>query len=106
MTYIQPNKKSLINRILLILIVGAVFAALWLVVLYNGTVNLEYGIIGMRAEFKEAQIENAQLQERMLGLFDPSNFEEIIGSGLIQDKNPEYVEIGLGREAVVLGLRN
>ncbi|MEK9180056.1 MAG: hypothetical protein AAB897_01425 [Patescibacteria group bacterium] len=90
---------------LLMLVAAAVFAALWLVILYNSTVDLEHGIVSMRGDIKSLQAENAELKEGIYALFDAANFKKNVGSDLVQDKNPEYMEVGAG-EKLSLGLRN
>ena len=93
MTYIQPNKKSLITKMLPVLIGSVVFAALWLVVLQNKIVDLEHGIIDARKELKALQLGNVELREKALTLFDVARIDAANESNLIQDKNPEYMEI-------------
>ena len=91
MTYIQPAKKSLMNMILMWLIAAIVLGSLFLVMIYNKIVNFEYGIAEVKAEIKEIQAENAELQEKIFTFFSADNFLEVIGDNFIQDKNPEYL---------------
>ena len=98
MTYIQPNKKTLTTKLLLILVGAIILAAFRLVILYNSTVDLEHGIAGMRKEIKLLQAENVELKEEVFALFDSVNFKKNLGSNLVEDKNPEYMEIGASGE--------
>ena len=73
----------------------AVLAAFAVIILNNNIVNLEHGILGMREELKDAQTRNVELKEKVFGLFDSKNFSGIVGF-LVEDKNPEYMEVGSG----------
>ena len=92
MTYTPSNKKSAINIVLFILSAILIVGILALVVLYNGIVNLEHGIVDMRSGLKTLQAENAGLHEQALGLFDESNFQDIIHTNLVIEKSPDYFE--------------
>ena len=84
----------------------AVLAAFAVVILNNNVVNLEHGILGMREELKDAQTRNVELKEKVFGLFDAKSFSGM--GSLVQDKNPEYVEVGSrgvsGGEPVASGI--
>lgn len=95
MTYIQPNKKSIISRLSLLLLSAVILMAFAVVILYNKTVDLEHGIKAMRNDIKKTEAKNTELKEKIFALFDSSNFKETFGGNLIQDKNPEYLEIKL-----------
>lgn len=106
MTYIQPAKKDILNRIIIMLSLGIVFGVLFLVIIYNRVVDMEHGISAMRAEIKTAQAENAELQEKTLALFAPANFTKIIAGNLIKDTSPEYLEVWPGTtQPKTIGLR-
>lgn len=94
MTYIQPTRKSTLSKILFMIIAIAVLAALAVVILHNNIVNLEYTILRMRDELKDIEAKNIELKENIFSLFDAKNFSGILGTNLIQDKNPEYLEVG------------
>src|SRR3989344_2535022 len=93
MTYIQPNRKSLLNKTIFALVGVVVATAFWLVILYNNIVDLEHGISSVREEIKSLQVESVDLNEKLFAIFDSSNFSKVLGANLIQDKNPEYMEV-------------
>jgi cell division protein FtsB len=96
MTYIQPNKNSIIVNIILTLSgVTFAFGALWLVVLYNSVLNLNHGLAEMKTEYQALEAQSAELKESFFNLASPEKFKALASERqLIQDKKPEYLEIG------------
>lgn len=94
MTFIQPNKERRINVIVLFcLSFVLVSAAFYLVILYNRVVNFEHGISSMKLELKALEADNMELQNKIFGLLNSSKLEHLSSGKLIQDKNPEYLEV-------------
>jgi len=94
MTFIQPKKgNGILNKILLLLAAGLVLGAFWMVILYNGFVNFNHGLSGLRLEFQQVQAQNSELKDKIFHLFDSVKANNANGAQLIQDKNPEYLEV-------------
>lgn len=96
MTFIQPNKNSgILNKILAVLVVAMVFGGISIVVLYNKVVNLNHGVGELKAEFVALQSENAESQDKIFKLLDVGNDSAVLAADykLVEDKNPEYLEI-------------
>ncbi len=92
MTFIQPNKdKSVLNKILVLFVLFTVLSAVWLVVLYNRVVNLNHGLSSIKSEFSNIQAQNLAIKSKVLDLINSSDPSSI--GGLVQEKNPEYVEV-------------
>ena len=93
MTYIQPIKRDILNRIIFWFIAVGVFAALALVLIYNQIVNLEHNIVEIRNGIKQAQEKNVELQEQIFAIFNSNNFAKTVGDNFVVDKNPEYLPV-------------
>lgn len=94
MTFIQPNKKSFLNKILIALIVILVLGAVWLVVIYNNFVNFTHGFSQMKAELQTIQAKNVETREKIFGLVDSANVQGVaLEKNLVQDKKPAYLEL-------------
>jgi len=79
----------------LLLLAAVILMAFAVVILYNKTVDLEHGITAMRNDIKKTEAKNTELKEKIFALFDSSNLKETLGGSLIQDKNPQYLEVKL-----------
>jgi hypothetical protein len=95
MTYIQPNKNhSTLNILLIFLGIGFFLGAVWLVILYNNSVNFSHGLSEMKSEFQEVQTVNVELKEKIFSVLDSLNSKSIAAShNLVQEKKPQYLEI-------------
>lgn len=94
MTFIQPKKGSnILNKILILLAAGLVLGAFWMVILYNNYVNLNHGLSNLRLEFKQVQAQNAELKDKIFRALDLAKSNNPSDRRLIQDKNPEYLEV-------------
>ena len=95
MTFIQPNKKNIVFRLFLVLIIaGLVGGTFWLIALYNQTVNLNHEIAAAKAELDSVGAENTALNNQivtMLGSTGPLNAVATQG-GLVIAK-PQYVTV-------------
>ena len=92
MTFIQPNKnKSALNKILILLGIFTVLSSIWLVMLYNKVVNLNHGLSQMKSEFSDIQSQNLDFKSKIFDLINSSDPSSL--GGLVQEKNPEYVEV-------------
>ncbi len=59
--------------------------------LYNKLVNFDHGLSRMKTEFADIQSQNLAMKAKVFSIInsaDPKTF-----GGLIQEKNPEYLEI-------------
>lgn len=95
MTAIKPNKNKLFSNKLLVLFCAPLFLGIvWLVALYNQTVNIGHGIEEMNADLKKLQGETAELQDTMFNSFSGERIEAFAKENrLIKEKTPEYLEI-------------
>ncbi len=85
----------MLNMVLIGLVLALFVGAIWLVVLYNNVVNLNHGYVGMKDELQKVQAANIELKEQIFNALDPSHFKEFAAQkNLIQDKSPQYLEIG------------
>jgi hypothetical protein len=65
----------------------------WLVVLYNQTVNIDHGLEKAKTEIQKLQAGNAELQDVLFGFFDDTKVELFAKeNNLIKEKNPQYIE--------------
>lgn len=86
---------------ILLFLAGAVFfAAVWLVILYNSIVDFNHGISAMRVELKSAQAINAELKEKIFALLSGESLNKLTGERLVQEKNPEYIEVTPGEFSI------
>lgn len=72
--------------------ISIVLGSFWLVVIYNNIVDLRHDISSAKADFDALQAQNSELRSRVFALLDVSDLKES-SLGLVQDKNPEYLEI-------------
>ncbi len=95
MTFIQPNQnKNILNKIIAVLALGIVLISVWLIVLYNQTVNLDHAIAGMTDNIQKLQAANADLKSRTVALLTGQDFEALAAEkGLVQERNPQYLEL-------------
>ena len=94
MTFIQPNKDSRINIIVLFcLSFLLVAAAFYLVILYNRVVNFEHGISNVRLQLKNLEAQNMEAENKIFSLIDSSKLVSLSSGKFVQDKNPEYFEV-------------
>ncbi|KKW48304.1 MAG: hypothetical protein UY99_C0005G0013 [Parcubacteria group bacterium GW2011_GWA1_59_11] len=94
MTIIQPNHSNVwLNRTLVLLVALVVFSAAWLVSLYTQLVNLNHGISQASSEIQDIQTANAELKDRIFGLFDQDRMKAVADArSLIKDREPQYLE--------------
>jgi len=74
------------------LISGLILGTFLLVVLYNRMVNFNHNLSATRSELQKIQAQNAELKDKVFSLFDSRSSYDFEGK-LIQDKNPQYLEI-------------
>lgn len=94
MTSIQPNKeKTLSVKIIALLGVTLLFGVIFLIALYNQTVNLEHEIKAARDEVQNIQAENAEYKDKIFNLLSAKNIESIAAERqLVKEKEPEYIQ--------------
>jgi len=95
MTLIQPNKNNnYINRFLILFVVCFFIQAIWLVILYNQLVNLDYNAAKVKTEFQKIQARNAELKNKSFTLLDSINVHDFARErNLIQEKRPLYITV-------------
>ena len=102
MTYIQPNKNNKINFLTSILILIAVFSASWGVSLYNQLVNFNHNITNQEKLVRQAEVENAELKNRLYQQIDSKNLEVLASEkSLVIEKNPEYIRLNNNQQVSV-----
>jgi cell division protein FtsL len=95
MTIIRPHQKfSLVDVLLFISLILLFFASLALVIIYNYVVNFENSILEKQKEIKKVETQIAESKENLFNLLSSENLKKIAEeNGLIEEKNPEYVEL-------------
>ena len=98
MTIIEPNKnKKTVAKLLWgggALLFGI---AIWSVMVYNETVNIEQAIKIKDTELHETKAKNIELQNTLYALTDVRRLREAADrAGLMRVEKPEYIEIGEG----------
>ncbi len=102
MTYIQPNKNNKINFLTSILILITIFSASWGVSLYNQSVNFNHNIINQEKLVRQAEVENAELKNRLYQQINSKNLEVLAGEKfLVMEKNPEYVRLNNNQQVSI-----
>ena len=94
MTIIRPHQKfSLVDVLLFISLILLFFASLALVIIYNYVVNFENSILEKQKEIKKTETQIAESKENLFNLLSSENLKKLAEeNGLIEEKNPEYVE--------------
>jgi cell division protein FtsB len=94
MTLIQPIRTNAwLNLILAAFLCLLVVSAVWLVSLYNRSVNVRHATAEMKEEVQRLQTENAELKGRILGILDGQKFEELAAArALVKERDPKYLE--------------
>lgn len=94
MTFIKPEKLSLVNKILIALAIPLITGAIWLVFVYNQVVSLNHEISSLKKEIEINQAATAELKEKIFEFYGSANVEQVIGQlNLVQEKNPEYFKL-------------
>jgi cell division protein FtsL len=95
MTIIRPHQKfSLVDVLLFISLILLFFASLALVIIYNYVVNFENSILEKQKEIKKTETQIAESKENLFNLLSSENLKKLAEeNGLIEEKNPEYVEL-------------
>jgi len=94
MTFIKPDKISLVNKILLLLAIPLIAGAIWLIFVYNQVVSLNHEISSLKKEIELNQAATAELKEKAFKFYSSENVDNVISElNLIQEKNPEYFKI-------------
>lgn len=102
MTYIQPNKNNKIFFLTSILILITVFSASWGVSLYNQSVNLSHNIIDQEKLVRQAEVENAELKNKLYQQIDSKNLEVLVSEkSLVMEKNPKYIRLNNNQQVSI-----
>lgn len=97
MTIIEPNKNIKKKRSNLFLAgsIAALFGvAIWSIVTYNETVNLNHSIKISEAKIRELSAQNAELKNSEFQTTDTKRLREVAAlRGLVKIEHPRYLEI-------------
>lgn len=95
MTIIHPHKTLPFVHIFLMILAGVlVILSVWLVVLYNQSVNLDHNISSLKTQIKNTETETAELKDRIFTLLDTQTLSRIAETeGLIKEDNPKYLNV-------------
>jgi cell division protein FtsB len=94
MTFIQPNKKSIVFRLFLVLIVaGLMGGTFWLITLYNQAVNLNHEISAAKAELDSIGAKNTAINNQIITLFGNADPTVIAAQGGLVIAKPQYVSV-------------
>lgn len=95
MTILQPHKKiTVLAKLLIILIIPLVLEVVYLVMLSNETVNLRYEISKINLEIQKVQNGNVEVKDKIFALFNNQSLADFSKTRvLVQEKNPEYLEV-------------
>ena len=94
MTFIQPNKKNILFRLFLVLlVVGLTGGTFWLIALYNQTVNLNHEISAAKAALDTVGAENTAINNKIVTMLgDADQLSAVATSdGIVVDTRPQYV---------------
>jgi cell division protein FtsL len=82
------------NMAIIVLIVAACCTAVFLVVLYNRTVNLRHAAAELEQQIEDAHTESAEAQRRIFSLFGTDNVQRVAQErNLVKDTHPTYVSL-------------
>jgi|YelNatPaOPRAMG01_1025707.scaffolds.fasta_scaffold04990_11 cell division protein FtsL len=91
MTFIDFKKQN--NYPIVILSILAIISFVFMVVLYNQTVNLNYSIGQIKNQITQSQAHTDEIQTQILSILNSSNASnEAKKMGLIVDNNPQYLQ--------------
>lgn len=94
MTFVRKEKLNLANILLLAVIFPLIISIIYLIALYNQTVNLKHGIADMRAETQKLEASAAGYKDKVFALFDPGKVETLARErGLVKETKPAYLEV-------------
>ena len=95
MTLIQPNKdKNIFSILLMLSVVPLLTGVVWLIMIYNQTVNFNHSATSMKEELANVQTESADLKEKLFATLDTDNLQQVAADyQLVKDKNPQFLEI-------------
>ena len=72
-------------------------ATFWLVMSYNKVVSLDHGISNAKQSINKIQSQNAELKNQTFSLLDGNYLQKFaLERNLVQDKNPQYLEVNTG----------
>ena len=76
------------------LIASTTVAVVWLIFLYNETVDLAHGTAAFREETRQVETRNSELKGAIFSLFDPARVSQFAGErGMVTEKSPDYAPI-------------
>lgn len=92
MTFFQPEQKSFLNYAIAGLVLASFFASIFLIFIYNRSVNLEYKIYAAEENIKKLEGDKSQLQEKIFSLLSDASLKKFAADrNLVQEKNPKYL---------------
>ncbi len=96
MTLIQPNKKitALPPLFIAALVIPIILGVIWLILLYNTTVDLRHRFTTTKSAIQTIGTENSQMKDQVFSLLDKAHLEALAKErGLKEDRNPQFVTL-------------
>lgn len=73
---------------------GVILASATLIILYNYTIDFNQKIKNFKEETKRIETESVVLKESLFNILSSENLKKVANNnGLIEDKNPTYIQI-------------
>lgn len=81
------------NILLIFLGAPAILGFIYVIILYNQTVDLKHSIADMKAETQKIEVQSADLKDQYFAIFDPAKVESTAKArGLVKENKPAYLE--------------
>lgn len=95
MTILRPHKKiTLLTKLLIVLAIPLAIEIVSLVILSNQTVNLRHEISKINLEIQKVENDNVEIKDKIFALFNDQSLADFSQTrALVQEKNPEYLEV-------------
>lgn len=95
MTLIQPGKNfGYLYVVLMVLTFPLITGVIWLVLIYNQTVDVRHGISDTKSELQRLEIQNAEYKEKLFKVLDTASLLQIAKTNSFeQDTKPRYLEV-------------
>ncbi len=93
MTFIQPNKNKRANTLILVALFLLLAAgSLYLIVLYNKSVNFEHGTAAAKQKLSTIEAQTTDIKNNLFTLLNASKAESVASGKLVEERSPEYVQ--------------
>lgn len=81
-------------------------ASVFLIFIYNYSINLDYKIYSAEETIKKLESEKAQLQDKVFALLSDASLKKLsANNGLVEEKNPKYLKISAGTSKDLITLQ-